>query len=215
MCFHTPFYKMIQKAYDALARTERPNAKAEDIMNEFAKKVQPSLYISKRVGNIYTGSLYSCLYSLLCKKEKEISGKNILLFSYGSGLCATMLQAKVISNPLTSEQPIQLEKFFEGRIKFSAEDYSKIMKEKEIRYGNWKGKINTDLNMLSDHTFYLEEIDEKWRRFYKLKKAEHKMLAKQNISSLHRIENMIEKRIPRVEALKSLPKEQVKSFHKM
>ena len=39
MCFHTPFYKMIQKAYDALARTERPNAKAEDIMNEFAKKV--------------------------------------------------------------------------------------------------------------------------------------------------------------------------------
>jgi 3-hydroxy-3-methylglutaryl CoA synthase len=72
LCFHTPFYKMIQKAYDALARTERPNAQADVIMNEFAKKVEPSLYISKRVGNIYTGSLYSCLYSLLCKKEKEI-----------------------------------------------------------------------------------------------------------------------------------------------
>jgi 3-hydroxy-3-methylglutaryl CoA synthase len=63
---------MIQKAYDALARTERPNAQADVIMNEFAKKVEPSLYISKRVGNIYTGSLYSCLYSLLCKKEQEI-----------------------------------------------------------------------------------------------------------------------------------------------
>ena len=41
-----------------------------------------------------------------------------------------------------------------------------------------KDEINTDLNMLSDHTFYLEEIDEKWRRFYKLKKVEQKMLAK-------------------------------------
>lgn len=187
MCFHTPFYKMIQKAYDALARTERPNVPAEEIMNEFSKKVEPSLYISKRVGNIYTGSLYSCLYSLLCKKQNEISGKCILLFSYGSGLCATMLQAKVISNPLTTEQPIQLEKFFEGRIKFSAEDYSKIMKEKELRYGNWKGKINVDLNMLSDHTFYLGEIDEKWRRFYKIKKGGQKVFAKENISALHRV----------------------------
>ena len=52
------------------------------------------------------------------------------------------------------------------------------MKEKEVRYGNWKGKINVDLKILADHTFYLEEIDEKWRRFYKLKKGGQKVLAK-------------------------------------
>lgn len=117
-----------------------------------------------------------------------------------------MLQAKVISNPLTVEQPIQLERFFEERIKFSAEEYSKIMKEKEVRYGNWKGKINVDLDKLTDHTYYLEEIDEKWRRFYKLKKGEKKMFVKENIRALERIESMIDKRIPKVDAPKSLPK---------
>jgi len=36
MCFHTPFYKMIQKAYDALARTERPNVQPDQISKEFS-----------------------------------------------------------------------------------------------------------------------------------------------------------------------------------
>jgi 3-hydroxy-3-methylglutaryl CoA synthase len=31
LCFHTPFYKMIQKAFDALAKIDRPNALPEQI----------------------------------------------------------------------------------------------------------------------------------------------------------------------------------------
>jgi hypothetical protein len=52
--------------------------------------------------------------------------------------------------------------------------------------------------MLADHTYYLDEIDEKWRRFYKLKKGGNKILAKENISAMERIENIINIRIPRV-----------------
>ena len=65
--------------------------------------------------------------------------------------------------------------------------------------------------MLDDNTFYLESIDEKWRRSYKFKGQGLKgeTLAKSNINSVERIQYMIDKKIP-----VSPPKE-VKSFHKM
>lgn len=66
-------------------------------------KVHPTLHISQRIGNIYTGSLFSCLISLLVKNPL-IKNKNAMLFSYGSGLCASMLTVKIRSNPLSKNQ---------------------------------------------------------------------------------------------------------------
>lgn len=65
VCFHTPFAKMIQKAFKALSQLESKNVLEEQIETDFAKKVESSLYISRRVGNIYTGSLFAGLISLL------------------------------------------------------------------------------------------------------------------------------------------------------
>lgn len=57
------------------------------------------MYISQRVGNIYTGSLFSTLVGLMIS-GKDLSGKNVGLFSYGSGLCSTLLTAKIHKNVL-------------------------------------------------------------------------------------------------------------------
>jgi hydroxymethylglutaryl-CoA synthase len=42
------------------------------------------------LGNIYTGSLYCGLLSLITDSSKDLSDKNILLFSYGSGCAASI-----------------------------------------------------------------------------------------------------------------------------
>lgn len=34
----------------------------------------------------------------------DVKGKNVMLFSYGSGLMASMLTVKVMSNPLSKSQ---------------------------------------------------------------------------------------------------------------
>lgn len=204
LCFHTPFYKMIQKAFDSLVKVDKPSTTAQEAASLFLKKVEPSLFVSKRIGNIYTGSLYACLISLLYKIP-DIQNKNTLLFSYGSGLCSTMLQAQVISNPLSKSQISDIDNMFNSRIKVSPEEYSKVMKYKEETYGKWRGKIEVDLNLIADNTFYLEAIDDKWRRSYKLKQLQGETLVKNNISAIERI-NMIDKLIPIT---------QEKSFHKM
>lgn len=103
VCFHSPYYKMVQKAYTALARVDQPQLSDLDISAAFQKQVEPTLFVSQRIGNIYTGSLYACLYSLLYRTP-DIANKRALLFSYGSGLCSTMLQATIHTNPLSPKQ---------------------------------------------------------------------------------------------------------------
>ncbi len=67
------------------------------------KKVHPCMYISQRIGNIYTGSLFSTLIGLMMT-EKDLAGKNVALFSYGSGLCSTLLTGKIHKNLLKPDQ---------------------------------------------------------------------------------------------------------------
>ena len=204
LCFHTPFYKMIQKAFDALVKVDRSNAAPEEIGAEFKKKVEPGLFVSKRIGNIYTGSLYASLISLLYQTPK-ISNKNLVLFSYGSGLCSTIMQAHIVSNPLSSSQIADIDNSFKNRICVPAEEYSKVMKYKEETFGKWKGKIDVRLDLQDNNTYYLDEIDAKWRRSYKLKQMQGEVLVKKNVSASNVIDRL-DKRIPKTEQ---------KSFYKM
>jgi 3-hydroxy-3-methylglutaryl CoA synthase len=57
------------------------------------------MYITQRIGNIYTGSLFSTLVGLMLT-ESELEGKTLALFSYGSGLCSTLMTGKIHKNLL-------------------------------------------------------------------------------------------------------------------
>jgi hydroxymethylglutaryl-CoA synthase len=54
----------------------------------FAQKVDPTMACSRRLGNMYTASLYGCLASLLSTvPSAELQGKRASLYAFGSG-CA-------------------------------------------------------------------------------------------------------------------------------
>lgn len=89
-------------------------------------KVHPTLHISQRTGNIYTGSLFSCLLSLLVLNP-DIKNKNVMLFSYGSGLCSTMLSVRLHSNPLSRGQAENILERLKNRVRISPEEYTRIM----------------------------------------------------------------------------------------
>jgi len=58
--------------------------------SEWKDKCERSLYLAKRVGNIYCGSLYNGLITLVCDETIDLTDKQIMLFSYGSGCAASM-----------------------------------------------------------------------------------------------------------------------------
>lgn len=62
----------------------------------FAQKTDPGMACSKRLGNMYTASLYGCLASLLSTVEPTtLRGKRVSLFSFGSGCASSFFALKV------------------------------------------------------------------------------------------------------------------------
>jgi len=94
LCFHSPFYKMVQKAFAKLIDLDRSKTRSEEEVKQlFLKKVHPGLFLSKTLGNIYTGSLYTGLLSLML--QPNMAGKRVLMFSYGSGLMSSMFSISI------------------------------------------------------------------------------------------------------------------------
>lgn len=79
-CFHLPYTKMGLKALrEILGET------SEEKQTILKERFQASTLYSRNVGNIYTGSLYLSLLSLLENQAQLQPGDRIALFSYGSG----------------------------------------------------------------------------------------------------------------------------------
>ncbi len=85
-CYHVPYGKMAKKAHRHLSSVRGESEAEADA--SYDVEVAPSLRFPSEVGNVYTGSLYLALASLLDAEAAQLEGKRIGLFSYGSGCCA-------------------------------------------------------------------------------------------------------------------------------
>lgn len=92
-CYHVPYGKMARKAHQRRCQLDGLNEAAAEA--SFASQVAPSLRLPAQVGNIYTGSLYLALLSLLEAEAAALAGQRIGLFSYGSGCVAEFFAGKV------------------------------------------------------------------------------------------------------------------------
>lgn len=87
--FHLPFAKMGLKALKEVLKEVDP-AHAEKLRSRF----EASAAYGRRVGNIYSASLYLALLSLL-ESTPLSPGSKIALFSYGSGAEAELFSAEI------------------------------------------------------------------------------------------------------------------------
>lgn len=110
LCCHAPFAKLPIKAARDLGVDER--------------LVQGSLKICMRNGNVYTGSLYMALLSLL--NDAEFNGAlghgplRVLMFSYGSGLSSSMF---VLSVKDASPFRMDIDQRLAARVRMRADEY--------------------------------------------------------------------------------------------
>ncbi|MDI1480144.1 hydroxymethylglutaryl-CoA synthase [Polyangium sp. y55x31] len=104
-CYHVPYGKMARKAHRHHRMMDGLTEEAADA--SFVVEVEPSLDLPSRIGNVYTGSLYLALASLLNTQAREIAGQRIGLFSYGSGCCAEFFAGR--TNPEAAELVARLD----------------------------------------------------------------------------------------------------------
>lgn len=125
--------------------------------------------MAKQLGNIYTGSLYNGLLSLVCDKSIDLTGKKILMFSYGSGCAASMFILKVNSGYKRIQQVSDFSKRLANRVRVSPEEYNEWMSQREQAFGKANVVPSASVQHLVEGTYYLTRIDENFIRYYALK----------------------------------------------
>jgi hydroxymethylglutaryl-CoA synthase len=139
IAYHVPFCKMAKKAHAQIRRCDLEDraGKPLDAAQEdeetpraaasFETQVAPSLGMSARIGNIYTGSLYLSIASLLHKEATLLAGKRIGLFSYGSGCVSEFFSGVVGQRAPAAIGQAGLDRVLSDRERIGIEEYTRIL----------------------------------------------------------------------------------------
>ena len=127
LAYHVPYGKMARKAHRHLRLQDGDEAGDES----FDRLVGASLELPAVVGNIYTGSLYLALTSLLDRSTATLDGKPIGLFSYGSGSCAEFFQGTVTPGAQEKVRALGLTAMLDARRALTLAEYEAVMRERE------------------------------------------------------------------------------------
>lgn len=122
LLFHVPYTKMGRKALEALE-----DEMDEDTYHRFEEHYEAAIVYNKTVGNIYTGSLYLSLLSLLEQGEKLEAGARLGIYSYGSGAMGEFLVGEIQEGYKENLLKDQHETLLSDRIKFDLDEYEKVL----------------------------------------------------------------------------------------
>jgi hydroxymethylglutaryl-CoA synthase len=201
--FHTPYNKLVQKGFSriiymdmrrgvgsASASTDLAPYAATPLEQTYESreieaaaraasqahwnaKVVPSCRVNQNIGNCYTGSVYSSLLSLVCECGAGLTGKRIMLFSYGSGSVASIFS--MVGRQQSSGARFSLEriqsttKMFDrlaARKRCSIEEFGAALDLRAAKYGKAPMTPDGSLDAISPGTYYLTEVNDKHHRSY-------------------------------------------------
>lgn len=122
LLFHVPYTKMGRKALQALE-----DEMDETLTERFNDYYESAIVYNKIVGNIYSGSLYLSLISLLEQGEELPADSRIGMFSYGSGAVGEFFVGKIQEGYKTQVNPREHEDLLNNRTQLTIEEYEEIL----------------------------------------------------------------------------------------
>lgn len=137
--------------------------------SDWKDRCEPSVTLASRLGNLYTGSLYAGLLSLVANRDLDMRGKQILMFSYGSGCAASIFRVKVVGDYSKMQENCQFLDRLNSRVTVPPEEFMKTLYKRIQQYGQANYKTQADTSRLFDGAFYLTHVDKQLRRAYACK----------------------------------------------
>ncbi|MBP2620612.1 hydroxymethylglutaryl-CoA synthase [Streptococcus panodentis] len=161
-CFHLPYPKLALKGLNKIMDKSLPQAQQDQLKDNF----EASILYSQKVGNIYTGSLFLGLLSLLENSDQLKAGDKIALFSYGSGAVAEIFSADLVPGYEEQLSQTRLEEL-NLRQPLSVADYEQLFfAEAQLDEAG-----NASFSGYENQTFALTEIAEHQRKYSKVEKS--------------------------------------------
>ncbi|KHJ92199.1 hydroxymethylglutaryl-CoA synthase [Oesophagostomum dentatum] len=138
-------------------------------------KTSPYLTLNRRIGNMYTPSLFAQLLAYIASgKSDELN--RILFFAYGSGSAAAMFSATIDHSSQHFQRMVEISRNAIARLDerrvCTPEQYTDVMKLREdflvadvpaVPKSNFSGRCGS---VMFPGTYFLSAMDEKYRRSY-------------------------------------------------
>jgi len=203
--FHSPYNKLVQKglarlvfhdmlsgALDGAAVERWRGADLEATYDDkeleaalkgtagplFKAKLALPCEISRQLGNTYTASVYLNLAYLVSSLGSQLVGKNIVLYSYGSGALASMFRITAVAAQSSDDARFSLESMqsalnlderLAAREKLTVADLNAALKAREDSHCTPPFRPTYGLDTLAEGAYYLEEISSVYERKYNRK----------------------------------------------
>jgi hydroxymethylglutaryl-CoA synthase len=133
----------------------------------FAAKSDPGMACSRRLGNMYTASLYGCLASLLASVEPStLQGKRVSLFSFGSGCASTFWTLKVKGDTSEIRTKLNLLERLAQMTVASPQDFVDALLLREKNHNAVNYTPEGSIEHIWPGAYYLDNVDSKYRRKY-------------------------------------------------
>lgn len=150
--------KTIEKTFMGLAK------------KRFAQRVQPSIQVPTMCGNMYCASVYGSLVSLISNvPSEELQGKRVTIFSYGSGLAASMFSLKVRGSVEELKSKVDLQTRLDARRTVEPQVYDDMCALRERAHLKSEYKPQGNVDTIVPGTYYLTNVDDMFRRSYEIK----------------------------------------------
>lgn len=127
LAFHTPFAGMAKAGHRALMRAHA-SVTAADIDRDFQYRLEPSLRYPALVGNLFSGSVFLALASLI-EHSAPAGPSRVGLFAYGSGCSAEFFSGLVASAAKPALARLRIGEHLAGRAELSFDEYERLAEE--------------------------------------------------------------------------------------
>ncbi|KAJ7578049.1 hydroxymethylglutaryl-coenzyme A synthase C terminal-domain-containing protein [Mycena floridula] len=133
----------------------------------FAQKVDPSMACSRRLGNMYTASLYGCLASLLSTVEPaQLKGKRVSLFAFGGGCAASFFTLRVKGDTSEIREKMDLVNRLAQMKVVPCQDFIEALALREKNHNAVGYTPQGSVDNIWPGAYYLDSVDSKYRRKY-------------------------------------------------
>ncbi|KAM5373150.1 hypothetical protein ACJA88_008678 [Fusarium oxysporum] len=200
LAFHSPTCKLVQKSYarllyhDYLANADSPafaevapelrdmdyeKSLTDKVVEKtfmaltkkrFQERVNPSIQVATNCGNMYCGSVWGGLASLISVVDnKALEGKRIGLFSYGSGLAASFLSFRINGSVEKISSVLSIPTRLEARRAVPPETYDEMCNLRKQAHLQKDYTPKGDASTIAPGTYYLTKVDDMFKREYAIK----------------------------------------------
>jgi len=136
--YHVPFVKMAFKAHQRQLEMEHGAPLSKDhneswrmLIDSYQRLAAPWLGLNAEIGNIYTGSLFLALIDLLRQAGETLAGRDVSLFSYGSGCGATYCIGRIEQGAGAWREALDPADHLADRRRLDIDEYETLLTETE------------------------------------------------------------------------------------